>query len=86
MNVTLSELEEAKHKAEKIAKIAEDHTGISDVHVEKAIEGGVLAFANSNVVTRNRLKDLKRRSDHQILFEKLPETGSLRKSITQMKL
>jgi hypothetical protein len=71
-------LEEAKRKAEKIAKV-EDHAGIGNVHIDNAVDAGVLAFVESQVLTRNQTRLLQSTSNLQsndILYDGLPETST----------
>ncbi|KAI6176507.1 hypothetical protein M3Y97_00805700 [Aphelenchoides bicaudatus] len=73
--VTLDELEEAKRNAERIAKVT-DHAGIATVHVNDAIEAGVLAFAESQVLTRKMTRQLQNTYNLEpdlLLYEGVPE-------------
>ncbi|CAD5214037.1 unnamed protein product [Bursaphelenchus okinawaensis] len=80
-NVSLEDLQEVKQTAEKIVR-AEDHTGISNVDLDRAVEAGAMAFANCNIMTRNRHKCLKRRvSDSHILYQPLPYDGRIKKYV-----
>ncbi|CAD5220237.1 unnamed protein product [Bursaphelenchus xylophilus] len=84
-NIGLEEVRALKRNAEKLVK-AEDHTGISNIDIDKAVEAGALAFVDLHTMTRKRLRNLKRRiSDPNLLYSPIPYEGSLKNYIEKCK-
>lgn len=68
-------MNEAKRNAEKAANVT-DQAGFANIHLNNAVEAGIYAYAESQVLTRRRARSLQNNfnlRESEILYEGVPE-------------